>query len=94
MELFALLLPIGIDYINRKINNSDIRLWVSVGVCAIFALGLTWIDTSFKFATPRLGFDYISAQIMIAFGLAQLSFKAVWEKTTIHKELRVEAKQD
>ena len=92
MELLALLLPILIDYINRKVANTDYRLWVSVAVCAVFGLLLTWLDTSFAFANPRLAFDYITSQIMVVFGLAQLSFHAVWSKTETHKELRAEAK--
>lgn len=92
MELLALLLPIAIDFINRKVANSDARLWISVGVCAVFALLLTWLDTSFVFATSRLAFDYITHEIMVIFGLAQLSFFAVWSKTDLHDKLRTEAK--
>lgn len=92
MELFALLLPILIDYINRKVANSDARLWVSVGVCAIVGIFFNWINTSFIFFDPRTAFESISSSIMAVFGLAQLSFQAVWSKTDTHEELRAEAK--
>lgn len=91
MELFGLLLPILIDFINRKFaNSSDARLFVSVVICALAGVFLNWLDTSFAFATPKIAFESISSSIMIVFGLAQLSFKAVWEKTEIHKELKNE----
>lgn len=92
MELLALLLPILIDNINRKVANTDWRLWISVGVCAVFAIFLTWIATSFAFINPQAAFDYITKEIMIVFGLAQLSFQAVWKKTDTHTELRDNAK--
>ena len=94
MELLALLLPIGIDYINKKVSDSDARLWIAVGVCAVFGVFLTWLDTSFHFIDQRFGFDYITSQIMIVFGLAQLSFHALWSKTNKHEELRAEAKSE
>lgn len=92
MEFIALLLPILIDYINRKVSNSDTRLWVSVAVCAVVGIGINFLQTSFAFATPLFGFESITSSIMVIFGLAQLSFHAVWSKTTQHEEMRAEAK--
>lgn len=91
MEFLALLLPILIDYIARKVADSDIRLLISVIVCSVVGLGLVWLDTSFVFVNARVAFDTITSQIMVVFGLAQLSFHAVWSKTDTHKELRAEA---
>jgi len=89
MELFSILLPILIDFINRKFaNSSDTRLLVSVLVCSAFGLFFNWLDTSFAFGTPRLAFESVSNSILVVFGLAQLSFKAVWEKTETHKDLK------
>jgi len=89
MELFSILLPILIDFINRKFSNSsDTRLLVSVIVCSAFGLFFNWLDTSFAFGTPRLAFESVSNSILVVFGLAQLSFKAVWEKTETHRDLK------
>lgn len=93
MELIALLLPILIDYINRKVADSDARLWVSVAVCAVVGAGINYLETAFVFATPMIAFESITSSIMVVFGLAQLSFHALWSKTDTHKELRAEAKQ-
>ena len=91
MEFLALLLPILVDFINRKFaNSSDARLFVSLIVCGIFGLFINWINTQFVFATPLDAFNSITASIMVAFGLAQLSFKAAWEKTEVHKDLKGE----
>jgi apolipoprotein N-acyltransferase len=91
MEFLGLLLPPLIDLINRKIADSDARLWISVLICSLVGAGLNWLETQFIFATPMAAFDSITASILIVFGLAQLSFKAVWEKTSMHKELREDA---
>lgn len=89
MEFLAVFLPIVIDFINRKFaNSSDARLFISIGVCAIFGAGINYINTQFIFATPLDAFNSITASIMIAFGLAQLSFKTVWEKTSMHDNLK------
>ena len=91
MEFLAVLLPVIIDFINQRFaNNSDARLFISILVCSIFGTFINWINTQFLFATPLDAFNSVSASIMIAFGLAQLSFKAVWEKTDAHKELKGE----
>jgi hypothetical protein len=89
MEFLAVLLPVIIDFINRRFaNSSDARLFISILVCGIFGTFINWVNTQFLFTTPLDAFNSISASIMIAFGLAQLSFKAVWEKTEIHKEIK------
>lgn len=89
MEFLALLLPILIDFINRKFaNNSDVRLFISLLVCGAFGVFINWLNTQFVFATPLDAFNSITQSVMVAFGLAQLSFKAVWEKTDIHKDLK------
>ena len=92
MEFLALLLPILIDYINRKVADSDLRLWVSVGVCAVVGIGINFLQTSFAYATPLLAFEGITSSIMVIFGIAQLSFHALWSKTNQHEEMRAESK--
>ena len=81
MELIGLLLPILIDLINRKINDSDLRFWVSVGICAIVGIFLNWIATSFSFTSAMEAFNSLTSSVMEVFGLAQLSYKALWENS-------------
>ena len=64
------------------------RLVVSLVVCSIFGVFINFVNTGFHFKTALEAFNSISSSIMVAFGLAQLSFKAVWEKTEIHKDLK------
>ena len=89
MEFLALLLPVLIDFVNRRFaKNGDIRLLISIIVCGIFGLLINWVNTQFVFATPLEAFNSITSSIMVAFGMAQLSFKAVWEKTEMHEDLK------
>ncbi len=87
MELFGLLLPIVIDLINRKIADTDLRFWVSVGVCAIVGTFLNYLNTLFVFGTPLMAFESITGSIVMVFGLAQFSYKAIWSRTDYHTTL-------
>lgn len=91
MEFIALLLPVLIDFINRKVADSDLRLAVSVFVCVIFGTLVNYLETNFAFVSPMIAFESITTSIMMVFGLAQLSFKTIWEKTDAHRKLKDEA---
>lgn len=91
MELLSLLLPILIDVVNRRVTNDDARLWISVAICAVLGVFLNFLDTNLIFDTPMAGFESISHSILVVFGLAQLSFKAFWEKTEVHRALKPES---
>lgn len=93
MEFIGLLLPIIIDLINRKISSADARFWISVGVCAVIGVGLNWIDTQFLFVSARVAFDSITTTIMMTFGLAQLSYNAVWKDMPMRDKLGLNAKK-
>ena len=91
MELLGFLLPAFIDLINRKIDDSDVRFWVSVLICALAGALLNYIDTLFVFETLKAGFISVSESIMIVFGIAQLSYKALWENSTLRETLNLKA---
>jgi preprotein translocase subunit SecY len=90
-ELFAMLLPILIDLINRKIKDTDIRFWVSVVICVVIGVLFNFFDTSFDFLTPADAAQSISNSIIVVFGIAQLSYKAIWENLKIRKDLDLKA---
>lgn len=94
MELIGILLPLGIDLVNRKIKDSDVRFWVSVAICAVVGILINWLQTSFAFANPMAAFDSVSKSILAVFGLAQISYKAVWENAPIREGLDMKAKDD
>lgn len=94
MEFLAFLLPAAIDLFNRKIQNSDVRFWVSALICAVAGIGLNFLDTNFVFASAKEGFSSLSASIMAAFGMAQISYKAIWEKSDIRENLNLDASKN
>lgn len=87
LKLIAILLPAIIDLINRKINDSDLRFWISVGVCSVFGVLISFAGNNFVFA----GIDAVSESILAVFGLAQLSYKVLWENSDIREKLQLDA---
>lgn len=87
MEFLALLLPVLIDLVNRKIADSDVRFWISVGFCAVVGVGFNWLETQFAFGSPMFAFDSVTKTIMVVFGLAQLSYNGVWKNLPVRDKL-------
>lgn len=83
MELLGIILPAFIDVLNRKVSDSDKRFWISVVVCSMVGIFINYIDTSFAFENARVAFDSLSASVLATFGIAQISYKALWENSTI-----------
>lgn len=81
MEFLSIFLPILIDTINTFVKDSTKRFWVAFVVCAIVGALMNWIATQYHFTTPQDAFDSITKTIMTVFGIAQVSYKALWEKT-------------
>lgn len=92
MEFLGLLLPVVIDLVNRKVADTDVRFWVSVGFCAVVGVGFNWLETQFAFGTPMLAFDSVTKSVMMVFGLAQLSYNGVWKKLEIRDKMGLNAK--
>lgn len=91
LNLFGLLLPPLIDYINRKFaTSSDTRLLVSVIVCAVVGVAVNFISANGLAGYAGLTMleiaDSVATSIMAVFGLAQLSFKVAWEDTETHEK--------
>lgn len=83
MKLVAILLPALIDLLNRKVKDSDARFWISVGVCAVVGLAIDYFDGGV------LTIDSASESILATFGIAQLVFKGVWEKSQMREDLKL-----
>jgi hypothetical protein len=93
MELISLLLPILTDLINRKINDSDGRFWISVAVGAVFGLFFNWLNTQFIFFTALEAFNSITASIMVTFGYMQLSYNGLYKNSRLQEIVRGETSE-
>lgn len=94
MELIGVLLPVVIDLLNRKVANSDMRFWISVGICTAIGAFLNYLQTQFVFSDLMTGFQSVTASTMTVFGLAQLSYKAIWEKSEARDKMGLDAKNN
>lgn len=88
MELIGVVLPVFIGAINKKIADTYLRFLVSAFVCALVGIGVNYLNTEFKFVNLREGFESVSATILVVFGLAQLTYKGVWENPTVQKTIK------
>jgi len=81
-NLIAFLLPAIIDLINRKIVDTDLRFWISLTVCVLFATIMDYVLGGFS------GVEAWAEQVLIIFGIAQLSYGAIYKKSGLQKMLR------
>lgn len=82
LALIGFLLPPLIDLVNNYIKNSRARFWMSVAVCAI-------VGTLVEFViTGGLTVEGVSTQTMLTFGMAQLSYGALWKGSQADAELK------
>jgi uncharacterized protein YqgC (DUF456 family) len=83
LKLIGLILPALIDLINSKISESKTRFWVSAAVCAVVGVGVDFITRNgfagYQGMTLLQASDAVSESVLMIFGLAQLSYKAVWD---------------
>lgn len=91
MEFLGFLLPPVIDLINRKVGDSDKRFWLSVLVCSLVGIGLYWLETGFVAETRMAIFEGLTKAILAVFGMAQISYKAVWENSPVREGLGMNA---
>lgn len=91
-NLLGLLLPPFIDLINRRVKDADARFWISVLVCSIIGVLSTVVFTNF-FAglTVSEAFEVTAVTIISTFGLAQLSYGAVWKRSGTRKKMDLDA---
>lgn len=85
IELLGLLLPPLIDLINRKFTDSDIKFWISVIICALVGTILNFTSNNFHFVSQ----DSLAKSILTVFGVAQLSYKGMWESSKLRSTLNL-----
>jgi hypothetical protein len=82
LSLIGFLLPPLIDVVNNKISNGSARFWVSVLICGL-------VGTLIEFVlTGGLTFEGVSTQILLTFGMAQLTYNGLWKGSTPDKTLK------
>ena len=84
INLIGFLLPPLIDLINRKVSDSDARFWISVLVCSLFGIALEVATMGLVFTSV----DPYVESILAMFGLAQLSYKALYEGSNLQTTIR------
>lgn len=93
LNLVGFLLPALIDLINRKIDDSDVRFWVSVLVCVLVGSLIATLDTNgFESLGLREILESIAVHAMAMFGEAQLVYKKAWEDSDVRVNLGLNAK--
>lgn len=96
LKLVGVLLPFFIDIVNSKIPSSQARFFVSILVCSFFGVGVSYIETNgfstFAGMTMLEVANALSESVLVMVGVAQITYKAVWEKLDIRNSLGLNAK--
>lgn len=82
LALIGFLLPPLIDLINNRVSNSYGRFWLSVLVCSLVGAFIEWVMVG------MLTFEGVSTQILLTFGMAQLTYGALWKGSGADVELK------
>ncbi len=79
MDIFGLLLPILISFINAKITNSDLRHLVSLLVCVIFAVAVNYpLINSVQSLVANIGVIFLASNTF---------YNVWWSKTEMHQTI-------
>lgn len=81
-NIIAFLLPALIDLVNRKISDTDLKFWISVLICGVVGTGMDYLVGGFT------GIEAWAEQVLIIFGIAQLSYGAIYKNSGLQKMLR------
>lgn len=84
-ELVGLIVPFFIDFINRRVTNSDVRFWISMGVCALIGVALNYS------AIMAGSVEEVAKSASLVFASAQLTYKLYWEKSNLRENLNLKA---
>ncbi len=88
MEIIGLVLPPIVDLINRFINDKSIRFLVAFFFCALFGIGLNWLQTDFTYVTRIDAFNSLSASILGVFGASQITYQLGYGDSKIQDTIR------
>ena len=80
-DIIGFILPPIIDLINTRVANTQIRFWISMAVCVVFAFAAN-IE---EFAS--LDWNTILGKIGLVFTESQIIYKVYWEKSTAREKI-------
>lgn len=94
LTFIGFLLPAVIDLFNRKIEDKDLRFWVSVLFCVLVGSAVATLESA-VFAGMNLVqiVELIAKQSMAMFGMAQLTYKLGWENSDLRGDLGLDVKR-
>ena len=83
MALLSFLLVPAIDLVNSNIKNSQYRFWISVAICFVVGIFVSFVKhAGFK------GVDVVSADILAIFAMVQLIYKGYYEGSDTQRAIR------
>lgn len=90
MELVGFLLPAVIDLVNRRVKSGDLRFWISVLFCVVVGVIINLMQNNFMYpgASAYDIFLALSEASMEMFGIAQLSYMAVYKDSKLQTSIR------
>ena len=100
LNLIGIVLPLIVDLINTWawIKSSKARLAVSILVCTIFGLSVDFIThngfAGYHGLTLLEIANSLSESVLAMFGMAQLSYKFVWEKSEVRSDVGLNMKEN
>lgn len=92
INLVGLILPPLIDLINKEFISNKVRFWVAFGVCAIFGIFITYLQTGFLgFKSGAELFEALSVNITSVFAYSQISYVGKYEDSKLQEKVRGDA---
>lgn len=88
-NLIGILLPALIDLINSRVADTRLRFWVSVLVCSAVGTAVHFIVNG-----TFTGVEALSQDILAMFGVAQITYKAVWENAPLRENMGLDARKN
>lgn len=82
LSLVGFLLPPMIDIVNNKVSDGSSRFWISVFICALVGTFIEWVMAGV------LTFEGVSTQILLTFGMAQLTYGGVYKNSSLDVKIK------
>lgn len=90
LNFIGFLMPAFIDLINKHVEDSNYRFWISVIACSLVGCAIAAIETNgFKSLSPTEVAELLSFKTMAIVGMAQISYRGIGYKgSDLQKTIR------
>lgn len=94
LNFIGFVLPVFIDLINIRFKDSGTRFLISLIICSLFGIGVSYLKTNgfAGFESIQQVSETMAISAMSMFGMAQLTYKKVWENSEHRVGLGLNAK--